>query len=66
MVDSLKIAHTGEDGNYKSSNENSTDGNIHDIIEHIYVIYEPLKLALQTHGTIKTDIKIITIVISIT
>ena len=35
----------------------STDGNTHDIIEHIYVIYEPLKLALQTHGTIKADIK---------
>jgi hypothetical protein len=42
----------------------STDGNIDDIIEHIHIIYEPLKLALQTHGTIKADIKIIPIVIS--
>jgi hypothetical protein len=41
-----------------------TDGNTHDIIENIYVIYEPLKLALRTHGTIKADIKIIPIVIS--
>ena len=43
----------------------STDDNTHDIIEHIYIIYEPLKLALQTHGKIKADIKIIPIVISI-
>ena len=28
----------------------ATDGNTHDIIEYIYIIYEPLKLALQTHG----------------
>ena len=42
----------------------STDGNIHDIIDHIHNIYEPLKLALQTHGRIKADIKIIPIVIS--
>ena len=41
----------------------STDGNTHDIIEHIYIIYESLKLALQTHGTIKADIKIIPTVI---
>ena len=44
----------------------STDGNITDIIDHIYTIYEPLKQALQTHGTLKADIKIIPIVISIT
>jgi len=42
----------------------STDGNILDIIDHIYTIYEPLKLALETRGTIKADIKIIPIVIS--
>ncbi len=35
----------------------SIDGNIHDIIDHIYNIYEPLKLALQIHETIKADIK---------
>ncbi len=34
------------------------------IIYHIHNIYEPLKLALQTYGTIKADIKIIPIVIS--
>ena len=33
------------------------------IIDHIYDIYEPLRLALQTHGTLKADIKIIPIVI---
>jgi hypothetical protein len=38
--------------------------NTHDIIEHIYIIYEPLKLALQIYGIIKADIKIIPIVIS--
>jgi hypothetical protein len=42
----------------------STDGNTHDIIEHIYIIYEPLKPALQTPGAIKAGIKIIPIVIS--
>jgi hypothetical protein len=42
----------------------STDGNSHDIIEHIYILYEPLQLALQIHGTIKANIKIIPIVIS--
>ena len=26
--------------------KNSTDGNTHDIIEHIYILYEPPKLAL--------------------
>ena len=34
------------------------------IIDHIYDIYEPLRLALQTHGTLKAEIKIIPIVIS--
>jgi len=38
-----------------------TDGNTHDITGHNYVIYEPLKLAHQTHGTIKADIKLIPI-----
>ena len=33
-------------------------------IEHIYNIYDPLKQALQTYGTLKADIKIIPIVIS--
>jgi hypothetical protein len=42
----------------------STDGNITDIIDRIYTIYEPLKQALQTHGTLKAYIKIIPIVIS--
>jgi len=42
----------------------STDGNTHDIIEHIYIIYEPLNLALQTFGRIKAEIKIIPIVIN--
>jgi hypothetical protein len=41
----------------------STDGNTLDIIDHIYNIYQPLKLALQTHEKIKADIKIIPIVI---
>jgi hypothetical protein len=42
----------------------STDGNITKIIDHIHTIYEPLKNALQTYGTIQADIKIIPIVIS--
>jgi hypothetical protein len=42
----------------------SSDGNTQEIIDHIHTIYEPLKQALQTHGTLKTDIKIIPIVIS--
>ncbi len=42
----------------------STDGNILTTIEHIYNIYEPLKQALQTYGTLKSNIKIIPIVIS--
>ena len=42
----------------------STDGNMHTIIEHIYEIYEPLRVALQTHGTLKAEVKIIPIVIS--
>ena len=41
----------------------STDGNIQTIINHIYDIYEPLRLALQTHGTLKTEVKIIPVVI---
>jgi hypothetical protein len=42
----------------------STDGSIQTIIDHIYDIYELLRLALQTHGTLKADIKIIPVVIS--
>jgi hypothetical protein len=42
----------------------STDGNIQEIIDHIYDIYEPLRLALQTHGTLKTDVKILPNIIS--
>jgi hypothetical protein len=34
------------------------------IIDHIYDIYEPLRQALQTYGTLKADAKIIPIVIS--
>jgi hypothetical protein len=33
-------------------------------MEHIDTIYEPLKQALQTYGTLKADVKIIPIVIS--
>jgi len=47
-----------------AANNPRADGNTHDIIDHIYNIYEPLRLALQTHGTIKADIKIIPIAIS--
>jgi len=39
----------------------STDGNTQAVIEHIYNIYEPLKQALQTHGPLKAEIKIISI-----
>jgi hypothetical protein len=42
----------------------STDGNIQEVIDLIYTIYEPLKQALQAHGTIKTDVVKIRIVIS--
>jgi hypothetical protein len=42
----------------------STDGNIKIIIDHIYEIYEPLRQALQTHGTPNADVKIIPIVIN--
>ena len=34
------------------------------IIDHVYDICEPLRLALQIHGTLKADVKIIPIVIS--
>jgi hypothetical protein len=34
----------------------STDWNIQEVIDHIYAIYEPLKQALQTQGTIKADV----------
>ena len=33
------------------------------IIDHIYGINEPLRLALQTHGTLKAEAKIIPVVI---
>ena len=36
------------------------------IIDHIYDIYEPLRLALETYGTLKAKVKIIPIVISLT
>ena len=42
----------------------STDGNIQTIIDHIYDIYEPIRLALQTHGALKVEDKIIPIVVS--
>jgi hypothetical protein len=42
----------------------STDDNMQTTIEHIYNIYEPLKQAIQTYGTLKANIKIIPIVIS--
>jgi hypothetical protein len=44
--------------------EYSTDGNIQTSIDHIYDIYEPLRIAFQTHGILKADVKIIPIVIS--
>ena len=31
------------------------------MIDHIHTIYEPIKQDLQTHGTLKADIKIIPI-----
>ena len=34
------------------------------IIDHIYDIYDPLRVALQTYGTLKAEVKIIPIVIS--
>jgi len=42
----------------------SMDGNMQEIINLIHNIYEPLKQALQHHGTLKADITIIPIVIS--
>ena len=42
----------------------SIDDNIQTIIEHIYEIYEPLRQALHTYGTLKADVKTIPIVIS--
>jgi hypothetical protein len=42
----------------------STDGNLQTIIDNIYDIYEPIRQALQTHGTLKAEVKIIPIVIS--
>jgi hypothetical protein len=33
-------------------------------MEHIYEIFDPLRQALQTYGTLKADVKIIPIVIS--
>ncbi len=41
----------------------SVDGDIQTIIDHIFDIYKPLRLALQTYGTLKVDVKIIPIVI---
>jgi hypothetical protein len=35
-----------------------------EVVDHIYTIYEPLKQALQTHGTINADVITIPIVIS--
>ena len=42
----------------------SADGNIQTIIDHIYDIYFPLRLALQTYGILKAEVKIIAIVLS--
>jgi hypothetical protein len=42
----------------------SNEGKIQTIIDHIYAIYDPLRLALQTYGTLKAEVKIIPIVIS--
>ena len=39
----------------------SIDGNIREIINHICDIYEPLRLALQNQGALRTDFKIILI-----
>ena len=48
---------------YRIKCKYSTDENIQIIIEHIYEIYEPLRQALQTYGTLKVDVKIIPIII---
>ena len=42
----------------------STKGSIQTIIDHIYDIYEPLRLALQTYGTLKEEFKTFHVVIS--
>jgi hypothetical protein len=42
----------------------SIDEKTQEVIDHIYNIYEPLKQALQIHGTLKANIIIIPIVIS--
>ena len=42
----------------------STDGNIRTIIDHIYGIYDPIRLALKTYGTLEAEVTIIPIVIS--
>ena len=42
----------------------STDDNIQLVIDHIYDTYEPLRLALQAHSTLKAEFKIIPILIS--
>jgi hypothetical protein len=44
--------------------KSSADGNIQTIIEHIYEIFQPLRQALQSYGTLKADVKIFPIVIS--
>jgi hypothetical protein len=41
-----------------------TNRNTRAVIDHIYTIYEPLQQALQTHGALKADITIISIVVS--
>ena len=44
--------------------KHSTDGSIQEVIDHVYIIYEPLKQALQTHSALKAGITTIPIVIS--
>ena len=39
----------------------STDENIQDVIDHNYDIFEPLRLALQTHGSLNSEVEIIPI-----
>ena len=54
-----------DEDKFKLSNaKNFADGNIQTIIDHVYDIYELLRLALQTYGTLKAVVKIIHIVIS--
>jgi hypothetical protein len=60
-----KTSHTVDKDKCKSSNANTPPKvHIQTIIDHVYDIYEPLRLALQAHGSLKAGVKIIPTVIS--